>query len=327
MLSVNELQVIIEREVIGQIDEWERSKFPNLYDPVVYSLRVGGKRLRPLLVLMGCQLYGDEPRKALPAALAVEVFHNFTLLHDDIMDKAEIRRNQPTVHIKFSENNAILSGDVMAFIAYRLLLESRECHLPELMALFTQTAIEICEGQQCDLDFESRLDVTTDEYLEMIRLKTAVLLGCALKTGAIIGGASPGEAAALYDAGINLGMAFQLQDDWLDTFGDEATFGKKIGGDIVSNKKTFLLTEALQRVPDNLRPELMGWLTDGNAIPEGKIRGVKQIFETLHINRLTSDRITAYSAAAAGIIESLTVANERKKPLMELCDKLIKRNS
>ncbi len=315
MKDTDQLQKMVESAVQVRLNQWQLKKPENLYAPVCYALGAGGKRLRPLLVLLGYQLYGDHPEEALSAALAVEVFHNFTLLHDDIMDKAEIRRNQPTVHLRFSENSAILSGDVMAFMAYQLLLESPAAQMDEITALFTQTAVEICEGQQLDMDFEQRMTVTTGEYLEMIRLKTAVLLGCALKTGALLGGAGVKEAGILYDAGISLGLAFQLQDDFLDTFGDESAFGKKIGGDILSNKKTFLLTEALSTATGVAKEELTGWLTRANSPGDAKIQAVKALFEKLGIREAALEKITGYHEKAMHSLDLLRVDPLRMLPL------------
>ncbi len=305
--------------------QWKQLEPENLYAPVCYALGAGGKRLRPLLVLLGYQLFGDRPEEALPAALAIEVFHNFTLLHDDIMDKAEIRRNQPTVHRRFSENNAILSGDVMAFMAYRLLSESHTSRLGEITSLFTQTAMEICEGQQLDMDFEQRLNVTTDEYLVMIRLKTAVLLGCALKTGALLGNAREQEADTLYRAGIFLGLAFQLQDDYLDTFGDESAFGKKIGGDILANKKTFLLTEALRTATGEVKEELTGWLTNTGVPNDLKVREVKALFGKLRVGENCLEKIARYHDQFIQTLDLPGVDPQRLQPLKAQCEHLIAR--
>ncbi len=325
MVEARLLQELIENEIRLQSGRWELTSPVNLYRPVSYSLNEGGKRLRPLLVLMAYQLFGDNPREALKAALAIEVFHNFTLLHDDIMDKADIRRNRPSVHVQFGENSAILSGDVMAFIAYHFLLESHTDRMVEIMQLFTRTAREICEGQQLDMDFESRNDVTTKEYLEMIRLKTAVLLACSLRTGGMLGGCDDAAARILYEAGIHLGLAFQLQDDLLDTFGDESAFGKKIGGDIVSNKKTFLLTEALQKGNARQKKELLSWLGKESFNRDDKIKAIKNIFEDLKIKELTEEKISLYNICGIGILDSLPVERERKEPLAGLFRNLISR--
>jgi geranylgeranyl diphosphate synthase type II len=225
--SIAELQNIINTAIKIRSEDLGKMNPANLYNPVGYSLEMGGKRLRPVLLLLGYNLFSDSVEKAIPAALAIEVFHNFTLLHDDIMDKAEVRRNRPTVHKKFSENSAILSGDVMAFLSYQYLLECKSDRLKEVIELFTKTAIEVCEGQQFDMEFENRLNVNESEYIEMIRLKTAVLLACGLKAGALLANAEVELANQLYEFGINLGLAFQLQDDLLDSFGNHESFGKK----------------------------------------------------------------------------------------------------
>lgn len=218
-----------------------------LYAPVRYELSLGGKRVRPLLTLLACEMFAGDYRRALNAAVGLEVFHNFTLLHDDVMDKADVRRGKPTVHKVWDENTAILSGDAMEIIAFRYIARTEAPHTGAVVELFLKTALEICEGQQYDMEFERRDDVTEAEYIEMIRLKTAVLLGGALKIGAIIGGASETDADCIYRFGESLGLAFQLQDDWLDVYGDPARFGKKIGGDILNNKKTYMLINARQR--------------------------------------------------------------------------------
>jgi geranylgeranyl diphosphate synthase, type II len=327
MAELKHFQELIESSIRFYSAKWENTHPVNLYRPVAYSLNVGGKRLRPLLVLLAYQLFDDKYKEAVPAAMAVEVFHNFTLLHDDIMDKAEIRRNKPAVHVRFNENSAILSGDVMAFLAYNLLLECRSEHLAEIVSLFSRTAKEICEGQQLDMDFESRLDVTTDEYIEMIRLKTAVLLGCSLQIGGRLGGCDENCGQILYDAGIHLGLAFQLQDDLLDTFGDEFAFGKKIGGDIESDKKTFLLIKALQLSGTSQKNELLNWLKPVQRNSDSKIPAVKAIFENLGIREITGEKIKMYSHSGIKLLEMLPAANDRKVLLINLFRNLIDRIS
>lgn len=327
MNTIDQLLEKIEEKFRFHNLEWQFQPPVNLYKPVSYSMSAGGKRLRPLLVLLGYQLFGDDVDKAIPAAMAVEVFHNFTLLHDDIMDKAEKRRGQPTVHIKFTDNAAILSGDAMAFLAYRFLLQSPTSNIHLLSSLFTETALEVCEGQQYDLDFEKRTDVTITEYIEMIRLKTAVLLGCALKAGATIGEASEKIANDIYHIGVNLGIAFQLQDDLLDTYGDEAEFGKNIGGDIVSNKKTFLLIEALEIAEGNQKAELKSWISKEKFNRDEKIEAVKNIFNSLNMRNKTEDAIKCYTGNALNLIKGLPVEPSRAAPLESLCWKLLNRNS
>ena len=237
----------------------------HLYEPISYTMALGGKRIRPVLVLMACEAVGGDIEKAIMPAVGLEMYHNFTLLHDDVMDKADIRRGKPTVHVKWDDNTAILSGDAMLTMATQLIARADAAVMPQVMELFNRTAMEIYEGQQYDMDFESRGDVTVEEYIAMIRLKTSVLLGCACKMGALIGGADEATAQRFYEIGENLGLAFQLQDDMLDVWGDEATFGKAIGGDIMNNKKTFLLINACQRATDDNRIELALWLNTENA--------------------------------------------------------------
>jgi len=327
MNTTDQLLEKIESAINANHEVWQKQPPLNLYEPVSYAMSAGGKRLRPLLVLLGCQLFDTEVDKAIPATLAIEVFHNFTLLHDDIMDKADKRRGQPTVHVKYNDNTAILSGDAMAFLAYRFLLQCPTGNIHELASVFTETALEVCEGQQYDMDFENQTDVTTEEYLEMIRLKTAVLLGCALKAGALIGGASEDMADTVYQIGINLGIAFQLQDDLLDTFGNESEFGKNIGGDIVANKKTFLLTEALQNAADAQRAELLSWLMKRDFDRKQKISAVKIIFNSLDIREKTENVISSYMEDALALLASLPADPSRKAYLESLCRKMMKRSS
>lgn len=257
--------------------------FPDeLYQPVNYMMSLGGKRLRPVLVLMGCELYQGNVNDALPAALAVEVFHNFTLVHDDIMDKALIRRGKPTVHVKWNETVAILSGDLMMIKATDLLCESPSGELKKLIRLFNQTAIEVCEGQQIDMNFETRQDVSEEEYLHMISLKTAVLLGCSLQLGAIIGGATAEESEALYQFGKHIGIAFQIQDDILDSFGEGEQTGKKVGGDISSNKKTLLLIHARNKA-NAMQASEIDRLIKLAADDTSKISGMLSIYNELSV--------------------------------------------
>lgn len=326
MVSMEKLQQMIEAELEAQSERFNERTPYELYAPVTYSLSMGGKRLRPVLLLMACNLFSDKIEKALPAALALELFHNFTLLHDDIMDKAALRRGKPTVHIKFSENHAILSGDAMAFLSYHYLLKCPSPNLTGLLDLFTTTALEVCEGQQYDMDFEARNDVTEAEYLEMIRLKTAVLLGCSLKAGALLGNAGAEEAGMLYDLGINLGMAFQLQDDLLDTFGNKKSFGKEIGGDISANKKTFLLIKAMEKASPSVRKRLDDWLARKGEASAEKIEGVTAIYNKLNIKRLTEKKIDAYFRTASEILNKLPVDRNKKEALKGLSEKMLGRN-
>lgn len=327
METAEQLLAKIEDSIRSHNEHWFDQSPVNLYQPVAYGMGAGGKRIRPLLVLLGCQLFSDDTDQAIPAALAIEVFHNFTLLHDDIMDKADIRRGRPTVHRQFSENSAILSGDAMAFLAYKLLLESGSLKIRELASLFTETALEVCEGQQLDMDFENRMTVTASEYIEMIRLKTAVLLACALKSGALIGGAEDTAADHAYQLGINLGIAFQLQDDLLDTFGNESEFGKSIGGDIVANKKTYLLINALEMAAPGQKQELEYWLGKQEFHRSEKIEAVKNIFNSLKIKDKTNDLIQSYMQKSLNLLNILPVSDNRKKDLVALCLKLSGRNT
>ncbi len=297
----------------------------HLYRPVTYILNLGGKRIRPLLTLLSSVAFGGDYRKALDAALAVEIFHNFTLLHDDIMDKAPVRRGMQTVHEKWNVNTGILSGDVMLINAYQF-LESYEPEIfKELSRLFSRTAQEVCEGQQYDMDFEKRHDVKLDEYVEMIRLKTSVLLAAALEMGAIIAKASPEDRKQIYNFGIQMGLAFQLQDDYLDTFGDPETFGKKIGGDILEQKKTWLYIKALS-VANPLDKERLSVLYHAPTEDENvKIERVRDFFKDYQVDTLIQEEIHAYSLRATAILERLSLEASAKKILLNLVQSLEKR--
>ena len=298
MFAFNDILQKIEQEITRL-----QFTYPpkSLYDPIEYILSLGGKRIRPALVLMACNLYKENVDTAVNPALGLEVFHNFTLLHDDLMDDADKRRNKPTVHKVWNANTAILSGDAMLIAAYQLIGETESESLKEILDLFTRTALEICGGQQYDMEFESRTDVTEEEYIEMIRLKTAVLLACALKMGAIMGNAPKADAETLYQFGINIGLAFQLQDDLLDVYGDTATFGKNIGGDILCNKKTF--------------------------DPAEKIAAVTAIYDQLRLKELSEEKIHAYYNQAMNCLTSLNVAPERLNILKEVSARLMNRQS
>ena len=280
MLSFNEILQKVEHEISQLSFEYPPK---SLYDPIEYILSLGGKRIRPALALMACNLYQENIDNVIYPALGIEVFHNFTLLHDDLMDRADKRRNKPTVHKVWNDNTAILSGDAMLIAAYQLIGKTEPSCLKEVFDLFTETALEICGGQQYDMEFESRTDVTEPEYIEMIRLKTAVLLACSLKIGAIICGASKEDADNLYDFGINIGLAFQLQDDLLDVYGDTATFGKNIGGDITCNKKTFLLIHAFELASPEQKATLNNWIGKTQFIPAEKIEAVTAEMEGVSV--------------------------------------------
>ncbi len=289
-----------------------------LYDPIRYSLSIGGKRLRPCMVIMGCNLFKERVDEAIHPALAIEMFHNFTLLHDDIMDDSSIRRNQPTVHKKWNPNIAILSGDVMAFLAYRQLIQTRTEIINELIQIFTRTAEAVCEGQQYDLNFEYRSKVSEPEYLRMIELKTAVLMGASLKIGSVIGDASPADTESMYVFGKNLGMAFQLQDDLLDAYGDPKIFGKAIGGDIVANKKTYLVVKTIGIADAKIQTNLIALLNDRKMEKEEKVRQVKAIYDQYDIKQRTDELVNSYLQKANKELEEVHVEETRKEELRKL---------
>ncbi|MCK5137567.1 MAG: polyprenyl synthetase family protein [Bacteroidales bacterium] len=299
---------------------------PELYEPVKYILSLGGKRIRPALVLLACDLFSGGVESALLPAVAIEIFHNFTLLHDDLMDRSELRRGSPTVHVKYNENVAILSGDVMSILANRLMNQSPGVVLNTVHDIFTRTAMQVCEGQQFDMNFEERLTVSEEEYLTMIELKTAVLIAASLKIGAILGGSSQKDADDLYEFGRNLGIAFQLQDDLLDTYGDPSIIGKKLGTDIVDNKKTFLMIEALEKASSSQDRELTGWLTKKDFDREEKISAVVSIFDALKIKELTESRIRDFYNASLLNLKQLNRPEERKAELYNFASFLMNRN-
>lgn len=296
---------------------WKREPY-GLYEPIEYTLAAGGKRVRPQLAMIACQMFGGNEEEALPAALALEVFHNFTLLHDDVMDKADMRRGRPTVHVKWNENTAILSGDQMLIEAYKLLSDVPSDKLPKVLRLFNKMATEICEGQQYDVDFESMEHVTKDEYLMMIRLKTSVLLATALQIGAYIADADEQAQEALYQFGINIGLAFQIQDDILDVWGDPKTFGKAVGGDISCNKKTFVYLEAKRRGGERRGGErLEEWYSQVLEDNTEKIAAVKAIFEQLGVREACEAVVEDYTQKALAILDTLpqNVASDQLRHL------------
>ncbi len=323
MYTITDLQKLVEQEIIKQQFVVEPK---GLYQPIEYVMGMGGKRIRPTLCLAGCYLFSDEIQKAVTPSLSLEIFHNFTLLHDDIMDNADVRRNQPTVHKKWDENTAILSGDAMLIKAYQYAAEIEPQYLKKVISLFSQTAIEVCEGQQYDMEFESRDDVEVSDYLNMIRLKTAVLLAASLKTGAIMGGASDKDADLLYEFGENIGLAFQLQDDYLDVYGDIETFGKAIGGDIVANKKTFLLLNALQLASGSLRNELLEWINATSFDAQTKIEAVKNIYNTLKVDELAREKMNFYFEKAIAALNNVNGRESMKEQLRHFAVKLIERS-
>ena len=297
----------------------------SLFDPAVYVFSLGGKRLRPILTLMAADLFNKDIENAVNPALAVEIFHNFSLLHDDLMDNADVRRGSATVHKKWSENTAILSGDAMVIEAYKYIVNVPDRYLRKVIDLFSQTAMEICQGQQYDMDYEKRMDVAENEYLKMIRLKTAVLIGCSLKLGAIVSDAPEVDVEALYHFGINLGLAFQLKNDLLDVYGDFRTFGKKPGGDILSNKKTMLLIKALENSNDLQKAELDKWLTVQNFNPEEKINAVKNLYDDLNLRLLVENMVEKYYLASLECLSSINVPDVHKKNLIDLSEQLMHR--
>ena len=324
MYTFNEVLSIVNSEV-EQIN-WKREPF-GLYEPIEYILSLGGKRLRPAITLMACNLYSDEVMKALKPAIGLEIFHNFTLLHDDIMDRADMRRGKPTVHRVWNDNTAILSGDVMQIEAYKWIAEAPENQLKIVLDLFSKTASEICEGRQLDMKFEQRSDVTADQYIEMIRLKTAVLVAAGCRIGAIIGGSDEEDALNLYDFGNYIGLAFQLKDDLLDVYGNEASFGKKIGGDILCNKKTYLLIHTLKTAQGKDNEELMYWLGNNEkADQEDKIKAVTAIFTRLKAREICENAMQHYYDLATESLDKVKVPEARKEQLRKLAQKLMSRD-
>jgi geranylgeranyl diphosphate synthase type II len=326
MKTINEIQSLIAVEIEEEIKRLNQTSPRNLYEPIGYALSMGGKRLRPVMALLACNLFRDSVEQALPAAMAIEVFHNFTLLHDDIMDGAEMRRNSPSVYKKYNENIAILSGDAMSIMAYNYLLKCKTTDPSSMISLFSATALEVCEGQQFDMDFESRTDVSIPEYLNMIRLKTAVLLACSLKLGALAASADLKTADLLYEFGLNLGIAFQLQDDLLDVFADQDKFGKKIGGDIVSNKKTFLLLKALELSEGETRAELQRWISATDFDTVEKVRAITDIYNGLNIKAITENCIEEYYQLALSTWRKIDVEQERKEKLLQLAQMIMDRD-
>lgn len=296
-----------------------------LYKPIVYTMSQGGKRIRPVMVLLACDLFGGNVDKALPAAAGIEVFHNFTLVHDDIMDKAPIRRGKETVYQKWNTNVAILSGDTMFAKAYEYLLELENPKLKDVLKIFTQTAIDVCEGQQWDMNFESQEKVLLTDYIAMIRLKTAALTGTSLKIGALLAGAADEDADHLEAFGQDLGIAFQLQDDLLDVFGDEKKFGKKTGNDIATNKKTYLYLKAFEQAKGFTRDRLTYFFVNATLDPEAKIKAVTEIYTKLHVKAATEKEMDKYYRSAMEHLNAVRVAEERKAELKALAAQLMKR--
>jgi geranylgeranyl diphosphate synthase type II len=322
MLSITQHQEIIENAI-------SKLSYPavpaNLYEPISYIMNLGGKRIRPVLVLMAAELFGKNPHDAVDAAMAIEVFHNFTLIHDDIMDNAPLRRGKQTVHEKWSTNTAILSGDVMMVEANKNLAKLNPIYLKDALDTFNATAQGVCEGQQLDMEFENRDDVSIDEYINMIRLKTAVLLGGALKLGAIVAGAPKEDAELLYQFGENIGIAFQLQDDILDVYADPEKFGKQVGGDIISNKKTFLLLKTLELADTENKALVDHWIQQDKFDVADKVKSIRSIYDGLEIKEIASESMNTYRNKALAVFDKIKVSKEAKSTLLELTEQLMAR--
>ena len=298
----------------------------SLYDPIRYVLSIGGKRIRPVLMLMAYNLYKDQPEDILMPACGLETYHNYTLLHDDLMDNADLRRGHETVHKRWDANTAILSGDSMLVLAYQRMAQVPMDKLAPVLDCFTETALEIGEGQEYDMDFETRSDVKEEEYVEMIRLKTSVLLACATKIGAILADAPEEDVKYLYKFGEQLGLAFQLQDDLLDVYGDPKVFGKAIGGDITSNKKTYMLINAYNRADEKQRAELVRWIEAPTFNRDVKVAAVTRLYDEIGIRQLCEEKINYYFDQAAQYLTKVGVAEERKQSLRQYMDELLHRN-
>lgn len=322
MHTITQLQERISREILNI----KLNKPPKeLYEPIEYTIESGGKRIRPALVLAAHNMFSESIEEAIPVSLAFEVFHNFTLLHDDIMDNSPVRRNKATVHKKWDANTAILSGDAMMILAYSFLKELEAEKMKSVFTLFNKTAMEVCEGQQYDMNFENRNDVSEEEYLEMIKLKTSVLIAACLKAGAITGGASNEDADKLYNFGLNIGLAFQLKDDLLDVYANFEDFGKQIGNDILTAKKTFLLINALEHADSKMKEELIQTLYDSKLKAEDKIRTVTDVYDVLQIKDLTEKKINDYHQKALDAMQSVSVNEEKKQVLLGFAESIMNR--
>jgi len=323
MYNHSELKEVVDRALVNLSYNTEA---PRLIDPVKYILSIGGKRLRPVLALMACNLYSDKINDAILPASGLEVFHNFTLVHDDIMDESSLRRSFPTIHSKWNINQAVLSGDVMAFIANECFLQTPENKLLKVFRVFNKAAVEVCVGQQLDMDYEKAVVVTRNEYIRMIELKTAVLLAASVKIGGLIGGGDDKDADLLYEFGRNLGLAFQIQDDLLDVWGDSKVFGKKSGGDIVANKKTLPLIIAMEKAAGKQRIQLQKLMKSGSADPQIKIKSVRELYNELNIKDITETQANEYINRAFGFLQKVSVDEERKKEMTNLAASLIGRD-
>lgn len=322
MYNHSELKELVDKAIVNLSYNTEAGK---LIDPVKYIFSIGGKRLRPIMALMACNLFNDKIDDAVVPAIGLEVFHNFTLVHDDIMDNSSLRRSFKTVHIKWDINQAILSGDVMAFISNECFLQTPPGFLLKVFSVFNKAAMEVCAGQQLDLDYEKAAIVSQEEYLHMIELKTAVLIAASFKIGAIIGGAEEKDSDLLYEFGRNIGLAFQIQDDLLDVYGDMRLFGKTSGGDIVENKKTYLLVKALEIATGGQLKQLKKQISTRNADPEVKVRKVVELYDQLNIKTITENLANDYLEKARNLLEKVTVDVTRKKELTLLANSLIGR--
>lgn len=322
MIKADEILKLVNK----YLDNLSYDRKPSsLYEPIRYVLSMGGKRIRPVLMLLSYNMFRENPEEILMPACALETYHNYTLLHDDLMDNADLRRGHETVHRKWDANTAILSGDSMLVLAYQRMAQCDKQKMPEVLSLFTETALEIGEGQQYDMDFEHRNDVTEDEYIEMIRLKTSVLLACAMKIGAILAGASKEDADNLYRFGEQIGLAFQLQDDYLDVYGDTRVFGKAIGGDITSNKKTYMLINALLRANDTQRAKLEKWISATKFDREEKIAAVTRLYNEIGIDKLAQEKINFYFEQSRKYLAAVSVAEDRKAEITAYAQRMMKR--
>ena len=318
---------LLLKQIHEYIENLSYSREPlNLYKPIDYVLGVGGKRLRPILMLLAYNLFKEDVSSIFSQAAAIETYHNFTLLHDDLMDNADKRRGRPTVHKKWDNNTAILSGDAMLILSYKLMMNGcPHNYISNVMDVFGQAALEVCEGQQLDIDFENRMDVAVDEYLEMIRLKTSVLLAASLKIGAILGGASEYDAQMLYDFGIKIGLAFQLQDDFLDVYGDSAVFGKNIGGDICSNKKTYMLITALNKAEGADKENLERWISLKDFDTEEKISAVTEIYNNVGVPDICRSKIDELYNEGLELLNKVSVEDSFKENLRMFAGTMMKR--
>ena len=322
MHSIQQLQNIINKAIA---DTKYTEKPVELYEPISYLMELGGKRMRPVLVLVSTELFGGDVYKALDAAIGIELFHNFTLMHDDIMDKAPLRRGKPTVHVKWSENVAILSGDVMFVEAYKMMIKVEDQILREVLDIFSATASGVCQGQQADMNFELRGEVSIEEYLHMIKQKTAVLLAGSMQIGALIGGAEQSQSRLIYEFGENLGLAFQLQDDILDVYGDPEKFGKQVGGDILANKKTFLLIKAKELAKRNKSADLDKWLNGTSYDAAEKIKAITSIYDNFGVRKLAELQMEEFVMMALAALEKIPAKNDTKALLKSFAEGLLVR--